>query len=146
MKKLDRRVRKALIKLYVERNMMAHDGFEQFTFELIGEASLFINKLADRMRTDGLDGSRKNYAICQQIAGLQIKLEQAKMVWSTDNIDTFDRVLIKGIEGEVRAHRAKRPPRKERPRCKTCGRPVDTTRPFDFSTDGPMYTCVNCID
>lgn len=144
MKKQDPRLRKALLSCEVDHKIR-HDGFEAFTNELIFASGNLVTAISDRSITKGMAGHQKNYIICRRIAALRIKLDEAMMVWSGDNIATFERSMMSEIEHDVRLRRSKRPPRRTWPHCNKCGGLVDVMRHL-YRSDGDNYTCFKCID
>ena len=86
-------------------------GYNEHVRLLLMECADLISTIADREHTDGLQGHRKNYAICRAIAKLKIRLEQSRHIWSRDNIDTFDRSMMREIEQSVRSKRKRDLPR-----------------------------------
>jgi inhibitor of KinA sporulation pathway (predicted exonuclease) len=150
MKKMDHRLRNALLSLDVEHTMMEH-GPESFMNELIVSCAQLIAAISDRSNTPGFSGHQKNYHVCRQIAAVRIKVDQAMMVWSRNNIETFERSMMQEMDHTVRGRRAERPPRSAWPRCTQCDKRVDVTRPHDVipGNSGPgskIYTCHRCAD
>jgi hypothetical protein len=164
IKKTDPRLRRAILSLDVEHAVHQPNGVEGFMHQLIADCANLISSISDRTATDGLSGHKKNYETCRRIAALRIKLEQATMVWATDNIDTFDKSMMRVIEETVRARRSELPMRKDWPRCKECGglvhpRKSQNSEPFDRddashlrvaslmdNEPSRIYTCHKCVD
>jgi hypothetical protein len=151
MKKIDSRLRRAILSLDVEYALHQPNGVDGFMHQLIADCGNLIAAISDRSATNGLAGHKKNYETCRRIAQLRIKLEQATMVWATDNIETFERSIIRVIEERVRERRSSLPMRKDWPRCKECGGLVhplksQDSEPIAFSGGMRRYTCNKCID
>jgi hypothetical protein len=149
-KRMDERLRRALLALDVQHTL-ATRGPESFMHELIFNAANLIRAISDRSNTPGLEGHQKNYITCKRIAELRIKLEQATMVWSGDNIDTFDGSMMHEIENTIRVRRAERPPRRTWPHCKRCGGLVDQSKshdtiPVPFAPGEKYFICHKCVD
>jgi hypothetical protein len=148
MKKMDRRLRAALLANDLHSKMMQPNGPEDVMDLIALDAIDLAHAILRRKQKSGFEGQKLNYEICNRIAQMQISVEQAAMVWSRDNIDSFDLVLMKQIEDSVGARRNEIPPRSEWPRCVDCGGLVHPKKSQDsWIIDGDrVYRCHKCVD
>lgn len=102
---------KKLIDPRKQRVILAMDvnqrGYVEIVKDLLINSSNLIAALVDRQNTPGLAGHGKNYAVCKAIAELKIAIDQGTILWSADNIATFERSHVKGMEQRVRDRRKK---------------------------------------
>jgi hypothetical protein len=96
-KLIDPRKRRVILAMDVDRR-----GDVEITKELILRCSELIMAIIDRQNTPGLHGHQKNYTICNAIAKLRISVDQASMVWSADNIDTFEKMVLRDMESIIK--------------------------------------------
>lgn len=142
---MDDRLRCAILKIDAK-----HKSFEDICAIAVMDAAHLISAIGDRAITSGLDGNKKNYLICQRIARMRIALDQMRLIFATDNIDTFERSMMRDLENTVRTLRAAEiPPRKDWHRCIDCKGLVHPRKSQDSIPDGMggrMYRCHKCID
>jgi hypothetical protein len=144
IRQMDQRLRNVILQMDAKQK-----SFEDICAIAVMDAAALIAAIGDRAITPGLDGNKKNYMVAQRIAQLRIRMDQLRLVFPTDPVDTFERSMMKNIEENVRAIRsANIPPREFWERCVDCGGLVHPQKSTDsFFIEGErVYRCHKCVD